>query len=239
MAAKSKKVTIKTKRAKVAQVGMKTDHKHAQHITKASKVDLEMVPDPMPPEVLKHLTKVEDFFDNSTHMEERELLHGIIEFSKRAADYAQQAVQFGGTALVYAWACGKLLNAAKSKLGRGKFGAWRIKTLESNYISERTSQRYMQLATQYPEVKPLLQWSPGLRQAYIACGILPESPEKESAIIDKSTAIQRQALLSSITGIQRKLRLFADLKGQLDASDKTQLQLAKNQIDEFFSRILD
>jgi hypothetical protein len=35
------------------------------------------------------------------------------------------------------------------------------------------------------------------------------------------------ALLSSITSIQKKLRLFSGLRGKLGAADKTQLKLAK------------
>ena len=96
----------------------------------------------------------------------------------------------------------------------------------------------MQLAKQCDDVRALLEWSPSLRQAYIACGILPEPPERESGDETDSDEVKRQALLSSITGIQKKLRLFAGLKGRLGAAEKTQLTLAKRQIDEFFDQIL-
>ncbi|MEI6819345.1 MAG: hypothetical protein WCL19_07055, partial [Verrucomicrobiota bacterium] len=124
------------------------------------------------------------------------------------------------------------------KLGRGDFGDWRKKHLCDD-ITERTSQRYMQLAKRYEDVRALLEWSPSLRQAYIACGILPEPPERAADEESDADEIKRQALLSSITGIQKKLRLFYGLKGKLGAGDKTQLKLAKQQIDEFFQQILN
>jgi hypothetical protein len=105
-------------------------------------------------------------------------------------------------------------------------------------MSERTSQRYMQLAKQCDNVRALLEWSPSLRQAYIACGILPEPPEREKEDEGDADAAMREALLSSITGIQKKLRLFSRLEGKLGAAEKTQLKLAKVEIDKFFDQIL-
>jgi hypothetical protein len=60
-------------------------------------------------------------------------------------------VEVGASALVYAWASGKLLNIAKAKLGRGDFGAWRKEHLGDD-IAERTSQRYMRLAKECDDV---------------------------------------------------------------------------------------
>jgi|GEM_PF-4123777 len=88
------------------------------------------------------------------------------------------------------------------------------------------------------DVKALLEWSPSLRQAYIACGILPEPPQRELEEAADSDEAKREALLSSITGVQKKLRLFTGLKGHLAADEKTQLKLAKKNIDAFFAQIL-
>ena len=171
-------------------------------------------------------------------MTETELALGINAFSKQVAGFALEAVESGAAALVYAWACGKLLNSAKAKFGRGDFGEWRAGKLEPGVISERTSQRYMKLAKDWDDIRALLEWSPTLRQAYIACGVLPEPPERNVNDGEDAEAIKRQALLSSITGIQKKLRVFSGLKGKLGAAEKTQLKLAKMQIDEFFDQIL-
>jgi hypothetical protein len=195
------------------------------------------VPDLMPPEVMKQILQVQDFVGNSEHMTNAELARGISAFSKQASGFSLHALKAGASALVYAWACGKLLNTAKANLGRGDFGAWRDEHLGDDVLSERTSQRYMQLAKQSDNVKALLEWSPSLRQAYIACGILPE-PERAGGDEGDSDEVKRQALLSSITGMQKKLRLFSGLKGKLGAAEKTQLKLAKREIDAFFDQIL-
>lgn len=50
-------------------------------------------------------------------------------FAAQASQHANSAVQAGASALVYSWASGKRLNAAKAKLERGDFGAWREKNL--------------------------------------------------------------------------------------------------------------
>ena len=201
-------------------------------------MELEVVPELLSPEVAKHLTKVEDFVDHSTHMTETGLARGINAYSKQAAGYAQEAVKSGSTALVYAWACGKLLNAAKVKFAHGDFGKWRAAKLEPGAISDRTSQRYMKLAKEWEDIRALLEWSPTLRQAYIACGILPEPPEQNVDDKEDADTMKRQALLASITGIQKKLRVFSGLKGRLGPAEETQLKLAKMEIDRLFDEIL-
>jgi hypothetical protein len=238
MAAKSRKVSVKNKQVKKSSGAKKQATKVSSGRAKAKSVELEVVPNLMSPEMSKHLTKVEDFVRNSTHMTDTELARGINTYSKQASAFALDAVKSGTTALVYAWACGRLLNAAKEKFGRGGFGKWRADYLEPGVISERTSQRYMQLAAKNQEVRPLLEWSPSLRQAYIACGVLPEPPERETGDEEDTESSKRQELLSSITGIQKKLRLFSGLKGKLGAAEKNQLKLAKMEIDRFFDEIL-
>ena len=201
-------------------------------------IEVEIIPELTPQAVVKQLSQVEETVARASSMSDAKIVTSIKDYSSRATKHAHTAVESGASALVYAWGSGKLLNAAKTKLGRGDFGDWRKKHLCDD-ITERTSQRYMQLAKRYEDVRALLEWSPSLRQAYIACGILPEPPERAADEESDADEIKRQALLSSITGIQKKLRLFYGLKGKLGAGDKTQLKLAKQQIDEFLQQILN
>ncbi len=235
MAAKSNKIAAKKGTAK------KSAPIVIRRPAKENAAEVEVVsdvPDLMSPGVVKQVLQVQDFVANSQQLKDSELARGISAFSKKASGFALDAVKAGASALVYAWACGKLLNATKAKVGHGKFGAWREKNLDAVVISERTSQRYMQLAKQCDDVKALLEWSPSLRQAYIACGILPEPPERDLDETGDSDEAKREALLSSITGVQKKLRLFAGLTGGLSVAEKTQLKLAKKEIDLFFKQIL-
>ena len=248
MPAKSKKVVGK-------KVSAKKPTQKSVRTSKAKVVSVEVVvisnlkppevPNLQSPEVLKHIKKVEAIIKDveATIKSNKEIgaepiIPPIKDFAIQATKLSRQAIQTGASVLVYAWACGKLLIAAKAKLGRSDFGEWRDKNLGPDVISERTSQRYMVLAKQCDDVKALLEWSPSLRQAYIACGILPEPPERENTDGIDSDQIKREALLASITGIQKKLRMFSGLKGKLGAADKTHLKLAKRQIDKFFEQIL-
>ncbi|MGB6222605.1 hypothetical protein [Haloferula sp.] len=218
MAAKSRKSTPRKKQAK--------------------RTEIEIVPDLTPKEVVKQLSEVEGLIAKAGELSDAIVVKSIKDFAAQASQHAIRAVQAGASALVYAWGSGKLLNAAKAKLGRGDFGAWREKNLGNEIMSERTSQRYMALAKQWQDVRALLEWSPTLRQAYVACGVLPQPPERESEAGDDAEAAKREALLSSITGIQKKLRLFSGLEGKLGAAEKKQLKLAKMEIDAFFDQIL-
>jgi hypothetical protein len=90
--------------------------KSTPRLEKGKGVVLEVVsdvPDLMPPEVLKQILQVQDFVGNSEHMTNAELATGISAFSKQASDFSLHALKAGASALVYAWACGKLLNTAK------------------------------------------------------------------------------------------------------------------------------
>ena len=157
--------------------------------------------------------------------------------ANQAARFSEFTAQTGMTAIIYAWACGKLLNATKAKLGRGDFGAWREDKLGAEVMSERTSQRYMQLAKQHDDVRALLVRSPSLRQAYVACGILPE-PEPTVGEEEEETSPKTRALLTSLTGLQRNLRLFSGSGEKLKKPERTQLTLMRDELNQFFDELL-
>ena len=201
----------------------------------------EIVPDVLyltSPEIVEQYSSIEDIVGGAEKMTDTELATEISVFSNDASESAHRAANEVAAALVSAWACGKLLNEAKTRFRHGDFGEWRKNNLDGEVISERTSQRYMQLAKHHTDVKALLELSPGLRQAYIACGILPEPPEREKNEAQDAEDAKRQTLLSSVTGIQKRLQQITILNVRLGASEKKQLRLAKAEIDKFFNTIL-
>ncbi len=248
MSAKSKKVAVKSKQAKKVTAAKKKVSNVALNKSKAKSVELEVVPDMMPPEVQKHLTKVQDFVEKSAQMKDAELARIITAYSKQASGFAQEAVKSGSMALVYAWACGKLLNAAKFKLGHGAFGKWRKEYVESAGVGERTSIRYMKLAESCSDVRGLLQWAPTLRQAYVGCGVLPPPPERdkdetdgnlsEEEVHENEVQRKKEVLLESVSALQQRLHQGIGIKENLDASEIRQIRLARVQINSFFDQIL-
>ena len=210
--------------------------------------EVSEVPNLMPPEVVKELSTIEKQAALADDMSVNELLDVIEIYSDHAARSSQIAIKAGVRALAYAWGCGKMLNAAKEKLGKlgkGEFGKWRSANLVPKLMSERTSARYMLLAARFRDVRPLLQWAPTLRQAYIACGILPDFADGQEKDPEKEDVPRKQILFTSLNHLQRNLRLFErnlqefeKSKEKLDASEKVDLQLVKYQIGQFTDRIV-
>lgn len=198
------------------------------------------VPNLRPPEVAKHLAEVEALIKQSDKQSGMKKVHALIkpieDYAMHAAKFSHKAVQAGASALVFAWACGKLLNATKKELGHDAFGDWRADRLLSENLSERTSQRYMKLAKQCPDIKVLLEWNPSLRQAYIACGVLPEPEQSDN---DSSTPPQKaHVLLASLSGLQKNLRLFAGSNEKLGKEDISQLKLVRDELYRFFDQVI-
>lgn len=212
------------------------------------------VPELMPADVLEQLTSVEDFVGKAGTLSDPDILKGIRNYARQADLHRGVAVQAGASAIVFAWACGNLLKAAKMKLGHGAFGTWREENL-SQWISKRTAARYMQLAERCNDLRGLLEWSPSLRQAYIECGILP-TPEKktgesESGADDGGETQLKQRVLEGLSDVQKNLRhadrVIRDLsenltamkasKVQFDAVEKEQVSLVKVEIVRFLKNI--
>ncbi len=234
MAAKSKRVAAK-------KVPKKTPvRKSVPRPAKAKAVEAEVVvdaPDLMTRDVTMEISDVEQLLSRLEGMSNAKLLGSIKHYSERAAEHAGSAVNASALALVCAWTCGRMLNAAKAKLGRGGFGQWRDEHLVPDVMSERTSQRYMKLAESCHDVRALLDWGPSLRQAYVACGILPE-PERTADERDEEEAPKTRALLTSVSGLQKNLRLFTSSGEKLSRGDRTQLQLMRDELNRFFDQIL-
>jgi hypothetical protein len=203
----------------------------------ATEVDPDS-PTPLAPEVLEKISAVELSLMQVAAMSETKLTTAIRRYSDQATRSARDAVTAGALGIVSAWACGKLLNEAKDKRFRGDFGSWRKQNFGDDVMSERTSQRYMKLARECNDVRDLLNMGASLRQAYVACGVLPEPPEREPVEKDESEAAKRQAFLASVTVVQKQLRTLAGFGGRLEEDERTQLTLARREIDAFFDQIL-
>ena len=86
-----------------------------------------------------------------------------------------------------------------------------------------------------------------MRQAYIACGVLPD-PGEVDATEEEAQKIEvpkKQVLMTSLGDVQRNLRLFEKnlqqfegSKEKLDEDEKTQLKLMRIEIENFATRIL-
>lgn len=229
MAVKSKKITKKIPKKKVLPLK-----------ANAKSVDSEVLGDAsdmMSPGAVEDFLIVMEVVEVAEKMKAEDLISGIKTYSDLALKHARLSVKLGASALVFAWATGKLLNAAKSRFGRGSFGTWRNENLDLGAISERTLQRYMLLAKNYPDVKALLHWNPGLRQAYVACGILPE-PERTVGEVDDEPAPKTQALLTSLSSLQKNLRLFTGSGEKLVKADLTQLKLMRDELNRFFDQVI-
>ena len=243
-------VKIKKGPAKKIPKGTTSGTKSGPSVAKAKsdKAKVAAVPrDLVTPEVAKEVTAAEGILGRVANLSEGGLSKEIQKYSKRADRFARESVNAGAIALVCAWACGKLLNAAKEKLGHGSFGKWRSEHLVPEFMSERTTVRYMQLAARCHDVNALLEWSPGLRQAYIACGVLPD-PGEVDATEEEAQKIEvpkKQVLMTSLGDVQRNLRLFErnlqqfeGSKEKLDEDEKAQLKLMRIEIENFATRIL-
>ena len=258
MAVKTKKVAAKktpakktpTKKAapRKPPAPKKTAKKSTTRRGHASAVEIEVVsdvPDLMPPDVVKHIVTVETTVRDMAGMPESTLLKCITICAGQAATFSRHAAKAGASALVYAWGCGRLLLVAKEQLGHGAFGKWRNEHLVPAVMSERTSARYMQLAARCHDVRALLQWAPTLKQAYVECGILPDPAMSDREPGDKEEVPRKELLFTSLTNLQKGLRLFEKnlesfevSKEKLNAEDRTQLQLMKKEITGFSQRIL-
>ena len=211
-------------------------------------------PDLMPPEVRKQLDSVEKLLGKAETLTDPAILKSIRDYASQAERHRGVAVQAGASAIVFAWACGNLLKAAKKKLGHGSFGTWWKENL-SKLISKRTAARYMQLAERCSDLRGLLEWSPSLRQAYIECGILP-TPEKQAGDRDSGTddgeeTKLKQRVLEGLSDVQKNLRhadrviqnLSKNLttmkasKVEFDAVEKEQVSMVKDEIIRFFKNI--
>jgi hypothetical protein len=190
-----------------------------------------------PTEEEKEITNIQKVIARMEGSDVKNLLADILSYSGRASKYAQTTIDASRLALLCAWTCGKLINAAKKTLGRGGFGAWRDEHLTKSGLSTRTSQRYMKLAESYRDVDSLLGDGLGLRKSYIACGILPE-PEKPDTKPVTEEAPKTAALLKSLTGLQKRLRQLTQSKVELQKPQITQLKLLRNELDRIFNQLI-
>ena len=187
--------------------------------------------------MLKQISWVESVIGGMGNMTDTELLGCIRTCATKAETFVHAAIKASASALVYAWASGMLLNSAKAKFGHGAFGKWRDAELVPDVMSVRTSQRYMKLAEASKDVKGVLEWSPSLRQAYIACGVLPES-QRSAGDEESEESPKTRALLTGLTGLQKNLRLFSGSGESLGKSERTQLALVRAELNQFFDKIL-
>lgn len=212
-----------------------TDFKQRQNI-----VDVEVVPDSQGSiDVLEIIfSGIGKFEEEATKWADEVLAREINTQALQATDFCEAAIENSKSALLYAWACGIMLNAAKARFGYRHFGIWRKQILNEKVISERSSQRYMLLATTFPDVEVLLMGDSSLRQAQLACSQSSEMKEIDE-INAGSMKKKKQSFFSSVTGYRKKLGRFAVIKGHLGEEEKQQLRMAKAEIDEFFGAILE
>lgn len=89
-----------------------------------------------------------------------------------AQSLAAAATASAKAAVLRAIECGQLLNRQKESLSQGNWQPWLAAHCPE--ISESTARRYMRLAKRSHVT--VFENATGLRQAYLAAGVLPESP---------------------------------------------------------------
>ena len=122
----------------------------------------------------------------------------INELHAQAEELAQKAKEVASKTIEIAIECGKLLIEQKAKVGHGKWLSWCKANLK---FSDKTAERYMSLFRKSGGLNPILNANDEnessnstqiesvsnlearkvktLRQAYIATGILPETPKPD------------------------------------------------------------
>ena len=184
------------------------------------------------------IDKRNDERERMAHADLKDLTSAIWKFVEDANEQASDAVASAGMAILNAWSCGSALIAAKGKVEHGKFEKWVEKEFSKIPLGLRTAQRYMQLARSYTRVEDLMVWNPSVRQAYIACGILPAPPEVETNSDKDSEVIARTGLLKSVHGVQNKLLRFSTQKIKIDSKTKKELITVKAEIDKLFRDLI-
>ena len=184
------------------------------------------------------ISEVETLIQSVEQMPENLLLDRIKLASARVDDYTFKARLSTAQSLLYVWATGTMLNATKKKLGHGHFSKWcHTHIVTAGIMSERTCQRYMKLATENPDISAFLEQGKSIRQSYIAAGVIAE-PEEAPAATEKNGAPKSHALMSALSGLQKKLRLFSTSAERLTTEERNQLKLMKIELDRFFAQAL-
>jgi hypothetical protein len=160
------------------------------------------------------------------------IIHKIRIFAGRAEKLAADAVAVGTRSLICAWACGTMFNKVKDGCKHGEFSPWLNNHLLTVGLSSRTCQRYMKLARKWQTLADLVESQPGLKDAYVACGIIhvqQDPPLGEDETSDKETnqasddPTPAQRLMSSVNTLQKRLRVFTTSGKTLAPDDIGQL----------------
>lgn len=109
---------------------------------------------------------------------ELSLVENIKRSHQEALECANAAIHQGNAAILKARECGQYLLEAKQAVGHGNWQSWfsaHVRNFDSPF-SQDTAARWMKLADASMEE---LIGAQGLRQAYIALGIIPQ-PQREA-----------------------------------------------------------
>ena len=167
-----------------------------------------------------------------------ELAAAIIINAEDANDQAMETLGCACLAIINAWNCGSLLNIAKKRTKHGDFQKWFRDTIRTPHLHLRTAQRYMKLAKRHSRLEDLVASNPSLRQAYIACGILPEPTGTEKADKKDNEVIARIGLLKSVASVRTRLRRFSTKNIKLDKKTRMELLATKAEIDQLFKVLI-
>lgn len=233
---------MKTKPTTGKRAGSKPESKNIKPGTEVFGADtadpLTGGPDFQLSTIQTEISEVEALAKSVEHMSENQLLDSIILTSARACDYDFKTRLSTAQSLLNVWATGTMLNTTKKKLGHGHFSKWcHTHIVNAGIMSERTCQRYMKLATENPDVSAFLEQGKSISQSYIEAGVITE-PEETPAAAVKNGASKSHALMSALSGLQKKLRLFSTSAERLTTEERNQLQLMKNELDRFFAQAL-
>ena len=175
-----------------------------------------------------------------------QMVDPIAAFHNRSNRFLTQAKEMEILGRLARWATGRSLLMAKAELARGKFEAWLRRHRDTLGFGKSSAENYMKLARKFPTATLFLAEETPLRGLY--------SPKKSEDDGDNNAApddaptfepkrkfpgpSRTEALMKSLTGLQKRLRLVTESDVRITGDQLVQLKLVKTEIDRFFKTIL-
>jgi hypothetical protein len=177
------------------------------------------------------------------------MVEPIVAFRRSVDHCALQAGNLEVMARLNKWAMGRILRVVKAELKHGQFEAWLKQHRDELGFGKSSAENYMALAAQYRSAHHFLKEDAPLRELYNRQHADEDDDSCEAATqVEHEQQIERgklnhaskaEALMKSLTTLQKRLRHLTETDEQLEADQIRQLKLVKTEIDRFFNAIIN
>jgi hypothetical protein len=167
------------------------------------------------------------------------------------ARYQEQANAFEGQvdnlltlARLNRWATGRLLLVVKERLKHGQFERWLEDRRDMLGFSKSSAENYMKLARDYTTARRFLEKVAPLREMYARGEAQKETDPldtkapKDSHARSTERPTKMEAMMKTMTGLQKCLRHVSESEEKLDKGQLDQLKLVKIELDRFFEKLI-